>query len=132
MLNVTRRKTLLVVLVILASSTIVAFAAYQIRDAVLFARLPDTEKKVIGVWTWTTIDAVGRMRMRPNHRFEMWFIESKRDEEHPDSRNIIHGRWTVEGTEFKYICDPGQLGQVQPEQQRIPISDFGDGMKRVH
>ena len=64
MLHVTRHKKLLLALVFLAGSAVVGFATYRIRDAKLFSRLSATEKQVIGVWTWTTIDAVGRMRIR--------------------------------------------------------------------
>jgi hypothetical protein len=134
MLRATRHKKLLLALALLVGSAVVGFAIYRIRDAVLFSHLSIPEKQVIGVWTWTTIDAVGRMRMRPSHRFDMWFVEEKSDEDHPDSRYVTHGRWSVEGPQFVYIHDPGQLGgQLQPEEHRIPLSDFQDGgMKKVH
>jgi hypothetical protein len=133
MLRATRHKKLLLLFVLLAVSAVAGFAAYRIRNAVLFSQLSATEKRVIGVWTWTTIDAVGRMRMRPSHQFDMWFINSKSDEDHPDPRLVTHGRWSIEGTQFVYIHDPGQLdGQLQVDEYRIPVSDFGDGMKKVH
>src|SRR5947209_2961245 len=110
MLSGTRHKKLFVVLLLLAASAVVAFATYRIRDAVLFSRLSAAERQVIGVWTWTTIDAVGRMRIRPNHRFDEWFVESERDQEHPESRLVSHGHWRIEGAEFIYVHDPGQLG----------------------
>jgi hypothetical protein len=130
MLSATRHKKLLLALVLLAGSAVVAFAAYRIRDAVLYSQLSTAEKQVIGVWTWTTIDAVGRMKIRSNHRFDMWFIESKRDEEHPDARSIIRGRWKIEDTEFRYVYDPGQ-GSLSGQEHHGPLADFGVGMTRV-
>jgi len=132
MLNATRRKQLLLALAILAASAVVAVAAYCVREAVRFARLSEPEKKVIGVWTWTTIDAVGRMTIRPNHRFDMWFIESKSDQDHPKSRDVTHGRWKIEGDEFVYTYDPGQLGGLlAAKEHRGPVADFGGSMRRV-
>ncbi|HYJ04493.1 MAG TPA: hypothetical protein VEX43_05125 [Chthoniobacterales bacterium] len=130
MVKTTRQKRLLIALVILAGSAVVAFAAFRVREAVLFARLSDTEKKVIGVWTWTSIDAVGRMKIRPDHRLDMWFIESKRDEDHPDARSVIRGRWKIEGTEFRYVYDPGQ-GSLSGQEQHGPLADFGVRITRV-
>lgn len=130
MLHTARPKKLVVALVILASTAVVAFAAYRVREAVLFAHLSDSEKKVIGVWTWTSIDAVGRMKIRPDHRLVMWFIESKRDEDRPDARSVIHGRWRVEGTEFTYVYDAGQ-GSLSGQEHHGPLSDFGVGVTRV-
>jgi hypothetical protein len=96
-------------------------------------RLSPAEEKVVGTWEWTTIDAVGRMTVHPNHRFDLWFIDSKEDEDHPDPQYVTHGRWTVDGTEFTSTFDPGQLGgQLSAEQHRIPVSDFGSSMKKVH
>ena len=132
MLNATRRKQLLLAFAILAASAVVGVAAYRVREAVLFARLSEPEKKVIGVWTWTTIDAVGRMRIRPSHRFDMWFVESKSDEDHPASRHVTHGSWRIEGDEFVYTYDPGQLGGfLAAEEHRGPVADFSGSMKRV-
>lgn len=135
MLSVARNKQFLVALVMLAASAGVGFAVYHVREAVRFARLSDTEKKVIGVWEWTTMHAIGRMRIRASHRFDEWFIESERDEDHPESRLVTHGRWSIEGAEFVYVHDPGQLGGqlLALEHPHIPLSDFADGgMKRVH
>jgi|SRR6476660_7283380 len=134
MLRATLHRQSLLALVILATSAVVAVATYHVREVLLFARLSDTEKKVIGVWQWTTIDAVGRIRIRANHRFDVWFIESERDEDHPDSRYVTHGHWSIEGGEFVYIHDPGQLGGqlVALEHPHIPVSDFGHGMKKIH
>jgi hypothetical protein len=129
-----RRKILLYALGLLVAIAIGTFAAPRVRDALLVTALSDPEKKVIGVWTWTTIDAVGRLRISPNHRFDMWFIESKRDENHPDPRYVTHGNWRIEAAEFVYLQDPGQF----PEELRdwkpphIPLSDFGTSMTKGH
>ena len=128
MLSATRHKKLLLALLLLAGSAVVAFAAYRIRDAVLYSRLSATEKQVIGVWTWTAIDATGYMRIRPNHRFDQW------SEDYPDARYVTHGAWSIEGAEFVYIHDPGQLSEELRDWKppHIPLSDFGAGMMKVH
>ena len=132
MLSATFCRKLLLALMLLAGSAVIAFSGYRMRDAVLFARLSESEKKLVGVWTWTTIDAVGRMRIRPNHRFDMWFIESKHDEDHPDRRYAMHGRWRIEGAEFIYVYNPGQLsGGLPTEEQRGRLTDFGKSITKV-
>jgi hypothetical protein len=125
----TRNKQLLIALAVVAASAAMGFAVYRVREAVRFARLSDAEKKIIGVWEWTTIDAVGRIRIRASHRFDEWFLDSERDQDHPDSRLVTHGRWSIEGAEFVYIHDPGYPFAL--EHPHIPLSDFGDGMKKV-
>lgn len=131
MLSATRNKQLLFALIIVAASAGVGFATYRVREAVRFARLSETEKRVIGVWEWTTMHAVGRMRIRASHRFDEWFVESERDEEHPESRHVTHGRWSIEGAEFVYVHDPGYPFAL--DHPHIPLSDFADGgMKKVH
>jgi hypothetical protein len=126
------RKKLLIALLVIVGGAGGAVAADKVYEGVLFARLSPPEKKTIGVWGWTTIDAIGRMRVRPNHRWDIWFIESQRDEDHPNRRLVTHGRWTIDGTDFIYINDPGQLGGKLPvETNRIPLSDFGPHMMKI-
>ena len=123
MLKATRHKKLLLILALLAGSAVAGYATYRIRDAVLFARLSDSEKKVIGVWTWSSIDATGYMRIRANHRFDEWFDESK---------SVTHGRWSIEGADFVYIHEPALSEALRDwKPPHIPLSDFGDGMKKV-
>src|SRR5262245_48831409 len=129
MVRATRRKTLLLLLVVLAGSSIVGFATNRVRNVILFSRLSTEEKQVIGVWTWTTIDAIGRMRIRPNHEFDEWFVESERDEDYPDSRLVSHGRWSIQGAEFVYIHDPPLSDELRDwKPPPIPLSDFGPDM----
>ena len=126
------RKKLLIVIAVVAASLLVTVGAYAIHEAVLFAQLSAEEKTTIGVWGWTTIDAIGRMRIRPNHRWDIWFIESGRDEYFPRARLVTHGYWKIEGSQFTYVNDPGQLGGLLPVQENhIPLSDFGSGMKKL-
>jgi hypothetical protein len=133
MLRTTRHRTLLLLLVVLMASSIIGFATNRVRDAILFSHLSAAEKQVIGVWTWTTIDAIGRMRIRSDHTFDEWFVEPEREEDHPDSRSVSHGRWSIEGAEFVYIHDPPLSEALRDwKPPHIPISDFGDGMKKVY
>ena len=123
---------LLLALVLLVGSTVVVFTAYRFRDTAFLARLQDPEKRVVGLWTWTTIDAVGRMRIHSDHRFDMWFIESKSDEDHPDPRYVAHGQWRIEDQQFIYTDDPEPLrGGIPAAEQRGSLADFGPYIKRV-
>jgi hypothetical protein len=130
MLSAKRNKQFLFAVIILAASAGLGFAIYHVREAVRFVRLSETEKKVIGVWEWTTMHAVGRMRIQASHRFDEWFVESKHDEEHPESRHVTHGSRSIEGAEFVYVHDPGY--PFAQEHPHIPLSDFADGgMKKI-
>jgi len=102
MLSATFSKKRLLGLVLLGACAAIAVTGYRLRDTALLARLQAPERRLVGLWTWTTIDASGRMRIRSDHRFDMWFIESKSDEDHPDPRYVTHGPWRVEGREFVY------------------------------
>ena len=72
MLSTTRRR-FFVALVIALSVVLVTVAASQIRQAVLFARLSDTEKKIVGAWSWTYLEGVGRMIFTADHRVKEGF-----------------------------------------------------------
>jgi hypothetical protein len=127
-----RRKKVLIVIAVVVASLLVTVGAYAIHEAMLFAQLSAQEKTTIGVWGWNTIDATGRMRIRPNHRWDIWFIESERDEYFPKARLVTHGYWKIEGKQFIYVNDPGQLEGLLPvKENHIPLSDFGSGMKKV-
>jgi hypothetical protein len=119
------------VLVLLVGSAIFAFTAYRFRDTPFLAHLQAPEKRIVGVWEWTTIDAVGRMKIHPDHRYEMWFVETKRDEDHPNPEYVMHGQWRIEGQEFIYIEDPNPLTGRVFAAQRGPLADFGPYTKRV-
>ena len=132
MLSATRVRTVRLGLVLLVASAVVAFTGYRLRDTALLAWLQEPERRVVGLWKWTVSDAEGRMRIFADHRVEHWFVDQKSDEDHPDPRDVIHGRWSIQGSDFVHINDPGQIdGGLAVEEHRIPISHFGNGMWRV-
>ncbi len=99
MLSATRRKLfgrLAIALVVV----LVAFAAYSICQAVLFARLSDTEKKIVGAWSWTYIEGVGRMIFSADHRVKEGFPPDDSDKPAVHDRDftyLLSGSWRVEG-----------------------------------
>ncbi|MEY2506474.1 MAG: hypothetical protein QOH01_803 [Verrucomicrobiota bacterium] len=100
MLSATRHKKLLLALILLAGSAVVAFAACRIRDALLFSRLSETEKKVVGAWSWTYLEGVGRMIFTADHRVKAGFPPP--DSTRPAVRDrdfeyLLSGTWRVEG-----------------------------------
>ena len=74
--------------------------AYQIYQAVLFARLSATEKKIVGAWSWTYLEGVGRMVFTADHRVKEGFPPD--DPNRPAIRDndftySLSGTWRVEG-----------------------------------
>src|SRR5215831_17894963 len=122
MLHATRGKKLLFALVILASSAIVAFAAYRVREAVLFARLPEAEKKIVGAWSWTYLEGVGRMIFTPDHRVKEGF--PKGDDERPprSDRDFAYrtfGTWHLEHDVLVLITDTDLRPWAEPIMGKI-------------
>jgi hypothetical protein len=100
MLDTTRRRTILVALLIALSVAIVAITAYQVRQAVLFGRLSDIEKKVVGAWSWTYIEGVGRMIFSADHRMKEGFPPDDLNKSAVHDRDftyLLSGTWRVEG-----------------------------------
>jgi hypothetical protein len=98
MLNTRRR--LSAALVIALCVVLVAVVASQIRRAVVFGRLSDTEKKIVGAWSWTYIEGVGRMIFTADHRVKEGFPPE--DPNKPAIRDrdftyLLSGMWHVEG-----------------------------------
>ena len=101
MLNTPRSRKLLVrLLVIAVAAVVLSFTAYQIYQAVLFARLSETERKIVGAWSWTYIEGVGRMVFTADHRVKEGFPPD--DPNRPAVRDndftySLSGTWRVEG-----------------------------------
>jgi hypothetical protein len=100
MLSATRHKKLLLAFILLAGGAVVAFAACRIRDALLFSRLSEAEKKIVGAWSWTYLEGVGRMIFTADHRVKEGFPPP--DATRPAVRDsdfeyLLSGTWRVEG-----------------------------------
>jgi hypothetical protein len=99
MLSATRRK-LLFALVVALCVILVAVGASQIKQAMLFARLSDTEKKIVGAWSWTYLEGVGRMIFTADHRVKEGFPPegpNKPAIRDRDFTYLLSGTWHVEG-----------------------------------
>jgi hypothetical protein len=101
MLNTPRSRRLLVRLAVIAVAAVVlSFTAYQIHQAVLLARLSETEKKIVGAWSWTYLEGVGRMIFTADHRVKEGFppLDPNRPAIHDnDFTYSLSGTWRVEG-----------------------------------
>jgi hypothetical protein len=100
MLDTTRRRTILVALLIALSVAIAAIAGYQVRQAVLVGRLSDIEKKVVGAWSWTYIEGVGRMIFSADHRVKEGFPPDDLNKPAVHDRDftyLLSGTWRVDG-----------------------------------
>src|SRR3978361_509599 len=99
MLSTTRQK-LLAALAIALGMVLLAVAAYHIRQAVLFARLSKPEKKIVGAWSWTYIEGVGRMVFTADHRVKSGFppeVQDGRKLADYQFKWFDEGTWHVEG-----------------------------------
>ena len=100
MLNRTRHEKFLMVLVVAAAVAALAVAGYHVRQRMLFARLSPAEKRIVGAWSWTYIEGVGRMIFSVDHRVKEGFPPD--DPEKPavhdrDFTYLLSGTWRIEG-----------------------------------
>ncbi|MFN2542000.1 MAG: hypothetical protein ABR514_07515, partial [Chthoniobacterales bacterium] len=122
MLDSTRRKKLLVALLILVSGAVAIVAAYQIREAVLFARLSPEEAKLVGTWEYVAIDAVGHFTLTAGHRVTLAFPRD--DSANAPFRATAWGHWRLDGNEFVYDISNKKLG-IDKQQTRIRLLEIG-------
>ena|SRR5207248_698035 len=112
-----RHKKGLATLGVLATAALVAVAAYPIRDAVRFARLSPTERKLVREWKAYTICGVVTFTVRPDHT---WTATGTDDDSPP-----LHGHWRVEGDDILSEVDPGQFQVLPlPPPSRAPMSEL--------
>lgn len=154
MLKANRGRKVLVALVIAAAITLAAVAANQIRQAVLFARLSDTEKKIVGAWSWTYIEGVGRMIFTADRKVKEGFPPD--DSEQPaihdrDFTYLLSGTWHIEGDilvtditnqplidRWRSMLDKPEFDRKVRREKIVSIDDekmvFTDGssLARVH
>src|SRR3954467_8182931 len=100
MLSTTRGRKLLLTAAVALDLTVAAVAGYQIRQSVLFARLSDTEKKIVGAWSWTYLEGVGRMIFTADHRVKEGFPPEEPNKPAIRDRDFTYlssGMWHVEG-----------------------------------
>ena len=110
-----RKKAIITTVAVVAAVASITFAAHPIRDAVCFALLSPTEKKLVGEWKSGTVVNT----LRPDHTFTG--IGGCLPDAGPG-----RGRWRVEGTDIVYEIDQQQYPDMpklgpfrQPIQQLI-------------
>lgn len=128
MLNTPRNRKLLVRLAVGAVAAVVLiFVADQIYQAVLFTRLSETEKKIVGAWSWTYIEGVGRMVFTADHRVKEGFPPS--DSTRPAIRDgdfeyLLSGTWRVEGDILVTEMDNHLMREMFSRRTLLQIVQF--------
>jgi hypothetical protein len=126
-----RHKKIVGVMVGLVSAAVIALAVRPVRDALYFARLSPTEKKVVGTWNWGTMDATEYVIVRPDHSYA--FVSDFNSKE---LELVCSGHWRVEGDDIVIDCTtptiPGFEKDYPPQTHsgRRPIDDFLKGLER--
>jgi hypothetical protein len=125
-----RHKKIAGVIVAIASAAVIALAVRPVRDAVCFARLSPTEKKVVGTWNWGTMDATEYVIVRPDHSYA--FVSDF------NSKELIlscSGHWRIEGDDIVIDCTTPTIAGFEKEyppkthSDRRPIDDFLKGLE---
>ena len=134
MLKIARGRNFLVALIIVAiAAVVVGFVAYQIRQAVLFARLSATEKKIVGAWSWTYVEGVGRMVFTADHKVKEGFPPD--DPNRPAIRDsdftyLSSGTWRVEGDVLVTDIDNHLLIERFPRRSSLERPEFDRKVRR--
>jgi hypothetical protein len=107
--------------VIALSVVLVAVAASQIRQAVLFARLSDTEKKIVGAWSWIYLEGIGRIVFAADHKVKEGF---PRDADRALFRDSdftygTFGTWRLEGDVLVMVTDTDPRPWAEPIKDRV-------------
>jgi hypothetical protein len=116
-----RQKKIVVTLVGVAAVVTIALAAHPIRDAVRFARLPATEKKVVGEWKTYTICGIVSTRFGADHTWTATGPDK-------DDGRPLRGHWRVVGNDIVSEVDDGQFEILSPPPPRqFPIAELSEG-----
>jgi hypothetical protein len=133
MLNTARRKKLLIALAILAASAVIVLTAYRVRHVVLFARLPPTERRVVGTWREVCIDCHDYRIVRPDHSYAV--VGSLDFSPTDDPIVLCTGHWRIEGDDIVLDCTtavtPGLEKEFPPKtySRREPIRAFLESLE---
>ena len=113
-----RKKLVIVTLVLFAAAAAVTVARQPIRDAVYFALLSSSEKKMIGEWKGYSIGGVMVTQHRPDHTWTS--VGGCLD-------GTTEGRWRVDGTDIVYTLHLPRVDDwPSPAPVRLPIHDLID------
>ena len=113
-----RKKLIIVVVLLLAAAAVVTFARKPIRNAVCFALLSPTEKKMVGEWKSYSIGGVMVTAHRPDHTWTS--VGGCLDV-------TTNGHWSVDGADIVYtLYLPRVDDWPSPAPVRLPIHDLID------
>src|SRR4051794_32907448 len=118
MVNVSRKKLVIAVAALLAAAAVITFARQRIGDAVCFALLSPSEKKMVGVWKSYSIGGVMVTTYHPDHTWTSvgGCLDVTTD-----------GRWRVDGTDIVYTLHLPRVDDwPSPAPVRLPIHDLID------
>lgn len=116
MVSAPGKKLVIVIVALLAAAAVVTFARQPLRDAVYYALLSPSEKKVVGEWkSWS----IGGLIVTTHHPDHTWTsVGGCLD-------GISHGRWSVDGADIIHTLDLPRVDDwPSPAPVRVPIHDL--------
>jgi hypothetical protein len=85
------------------------------------------ERRVIGGWEYSTLDAIGRMRFCPDHKTAWSFVEGSAESIEP--QEAVYGTWQIRG--MYPVCDMDYTAVFKdsdmkppPSHGKLPLADF--------
>jgi hypothetical protein len=92
-----------------------------------FAQASSLEKRIVGTWQFSMMDATGRMIFRADHTYSTLFPFSRGDDGLRDWTVVFKGTWRIDGhylvVEEKDVFKPSAAGNPPPpiRHVRVPI-----------
>ncbi len=123
MVTAPRKNLVIMVVVLLVAAAVIVFARHPLRNAVSFALLSPTEKKLVGKWQTYSDGGVIVTTLRPDHTWTSvgGWIDAP-----------LNGRWAVDGGEIVYSVDlPPAAGAPPLKPVRRPIQQLIDDDRQV-
>ena len=102
MLKASRKKLVVIALIVLAAAAAISFAARPICMAVRFVFLSPSEKKVVGTWREVCIDCYDYRIVRPDHSYAV--VGSLDFSPTDDPIVLCTGHWRIEGGDILLDC----------------------------
>ena len=98
-------------------------------------RLSANERRLIGTWEYTTVDAIGRLRFYADHKVALWFVDSA--EEGIEPRDAFNGTWRVDGDQVALNIDYKSAFKDSPlkppeSEGKMPLSQFDRAAQKTH
>jgi hypothetical protein len=118
------RKKFIIAVAVSTAAALAIFAVHRASDAVRFAFLSATEKKVVGEWKIYSIGGEIVTTIRPDHTWTS--IGGCLEPAEP-----INGRWRVDGSDIVYTIDQPYLEFQKIEPWRQPIQQLIDDDRQV-